>query len=152
MRKWLSIILFAAALAALAAAAAQWQRGAAGLATLSERRAGLATDLDSTRARLYQTSLRYQGFQRGQAAVPDSIRRAQAKTVMDQAMAYRKAVFALETKEKELERSIRKLDTRAARDTTARRNAALPFVAAGVVLLAAAGVLFANARSRRVAP
>lgn len=151
MKKKLAFLCVLLAVAAVVVAAALWRGAGAEIAAQSVRRASLAAELDTTRTSLRKASLRFQGFQRGMDAVPDSVRLATAGATMQQSNVYRKNIERLEGEERRILTMLRKTEAQVAEITASRRRSALPLAVLAAIFSAAGAVLFAAERSRRVA-
>jgi hypothetical protein len=151
MMKKIASLLLLLAIAAAITGAIRWRGGSAEIAALNGERAPLQAQLDTTRADLHKTGLRYRGFIQGASAMPDSIRTAEAGETMKQTNLYRKAISRLEGEERRLVVSIDKIDRSLVAATAARRRSARPFALVAALLLVAGGGLYALARQQRVA-
>jgi len=151
MLKKLASLLILLAVVATIAGGIRWRGAGTSIGALNRDRAGLQTQLDTTRTSLHRVSLRYRGFQQGMQSIPDSLRKAQAGESMNQDRIYRKTLMNLEGEERRLTIAIKKIDRKIDTVVAARRQAARPFAIAVTVLVVAAGVLFATGRRRRVA-
>lgn len=152
MRKPLSILMLVAAVALLIVAAVRWRGSATHIAAMASQKNGLAAELDTTRAALYQASLRYQGFLKGRANIPDSLRAAEAGRSVEIGKTHRKTILALENSENRIVRQIGKLGDGIETARREQRRSTLPLLGGALVLGAAGAFLLALARARRVAP
>ena len=151
MRRTLASIILLAAIAAAVTTAIRWNGATAGIDGMLAERRSLESEMDTTRAELHKTSLRYQGFMKGAGAIPDSLRKIEAGNSMKQSTAYRKAILLLEEDERRIDRAITGIDKRLASARAGRRNSGLAIGALSAVLLGLAMTLFMTGRTRRVA-
>ena len=145
------MIILLAAVAATVTTAIRWKGATAGIDGMLAERQGLVSEMDTTRAELHKTSLRYQGFMRGAGAIPDSLRAFEAGNSMKQSTAYRKAILLLEEEQRRIDREITAIDERLAGAREGRRNSVLATGALSAVLLGLAVTLFMTGGTRRVA-
>ncbi len=152
MRRVLASIILLAAIAAAVTAAVRWKAATADIDGMLAEHRSLASQMDTTRAALHKTSLRYQGFMKGTSAIPDSLRKIEAGNNMKQSTAYRKAILILEENQRRIDREITRIEKRLSRAREERRKAALVVGVPAGVLLGLALILFMTGRTRRVAP
>jgi hypothetical protein len=131
----------------LAGAGYSWRRSETRMAPLRAHRAATQADLDSTRTRLYETTLRYRGFAAGQKAIPDSLRRIQMGITLERSRTYEKRIGVYEFKERDLSLDLTRYDKVIGEEKRAGRTVTLPLALAGVVAVLAGAVL-----RRRPAP
>jgi hypothetical protein len=150
-KRIIGIVLLGGGLGLVGAASVAWQETAPAMSEIHTERTGLETSLDSIRADLYKTSLRFQGFQKNMDAIPDTVRRFGGNIIMDQNKLYRKKILTLEADEDRDERRLKKLAAREAELLVERRKKAVPLGVVGLVLAIAGVGTLLSARPRRVA-
>lgn len=142
-------VLGAAAIAAGAVAYSGANRKAS---VVADRLAAAQADLDSTRAELLTTGLRYRGYLQGMEAIPDTVRMFGGGIIMDEGKKYDKKIHILEFKERDLNLKITRLKKNLAAGKRHAWMSAAPFLGAGVLMLLAGAVLSTPSRTRPVAP
>jgi hypothetical protein len=152
LRILLAVLLLLGALVSLGAGAARWQDGGGEITSLAQEKTALETQLDTTRTALHRASLRYQGFQKGMSAVPDTVRRYSGNVIIRESAMHRTTINNLEDTERDLIRRIARTERAITAARESRRRAAVPAGVAGALLLAAGAALLATRRGSRVVP
>jgi hypothetical protein len=146
------IILLLAGGALIVAGAVAYSLTSRKTAVTSRELARVDADLDSTRAELRKTSLRYQGFAKGMPELPDSVRRYEAGATFRQSQVYDKMIYSLEIRERDLKLEIIRLTKKQAAAARRARAISAPLAGGGALAVLAGLLVLARSRARPVAP
>jgi hypothetical protein len=143
--KVIGILLIVIGVGVAVPATLTWWNDRSDAAAHEELLVELGAKREATLKQLHEINLRYRGYQKSVPQIPDSIRAAESAIISGRYKDYNKQISALETKETEQSRLLKRTRTKRAERAAEAKKSTLPFAAGAVLLLIAGAVVLRRA-------